>query len=117
MTVSADKTNTYPLKNVKINDALKDITDIRYLPYLHYAVGSFQLYQGSKVDESERQNIGQNPHKDQSNPIIYDSDTEKRFDFYIDTLNPGETMTLTYQVEVSGCLLYTSSVSLAVPEW
>ena len=102
VTVSADETNTYPLKNVKINDALKDITDIRYLPYLHYAVGSFQLYQGSKVDESKRQNIGQNPHKDQSNPIIYDSHTEKRFDFYIDTLNPGETMTLTYQVEVSG---------------
>lgn len=102
VTVSADKTNTYPLKNVKINDALKNITDIRYLPYLHYAVGSFQLYQGSKVDESKRQNIGQNPHKDQSNPIIYDSNTEKRFDFYIDTLNPGETMTLTYQVEVSG---------------
>ena len=102
VTVSADKTNTYPLKNVKINDALKNITDIRYLPYLHYAVGSFQLYQGSKVDESKRQNIGQNPHKDQSNPIIYDSHTEKRFDFYIDTLNPGETMTLTYQVEVSG---------------
>ena len=44
VTVSADKTNTYPLKNVKINDALKDITDIRYLPYLHYAVGSFQPY-------------------------------------------------------------------------
>ena len=102
VTVSADKTNTYPLKNVKINDALKNITDIRYLPYLHYAVGSFQLYQGSKVDESKRQNIGQNPHKDQSNPIIYDSNTEKRFDLYIDTLNPGETMTLTYQVEVSG---------------
>ena len=102
VTVSADKTNTYPLKNVKINDALKDITDSRYLPYLHYVDESFQLYQGSKVDESKRQNIGQNPHKDQSNPIIYDSDTEKRFDFYIDTLNPGETMTLTYQVEVSG---------------
>lgn len=102
VTVSADETNTYPLKNVKINDALKDITDIRYLPYLHYAVESFQLYQGSQADESKRQNIGQNPHKDQSNPIIYDSDTEKRFDFYIDTLNPGETMTLIYQVEVSG---------------
>ena len=102
VTVSADETNTYPLKNVKINDALKDITDIRYLPYLHYAVESFQLYQGSQADESKRQNIGQNPHKDQSNPIIYDSHTEKRFDFYIDTLNPGETMTLIYQVEVSG---------------
>ena len=99
VTVQADANNTYPLKNLKINDGLHQKTAPAYLKYLHYVEKSFHLYRGSEVDEAKREELGANPNTGKPNPMIYD-DTTKRFDLYIPVVNPGESWILTYQVRV-----------------
>ena len=119
VTVQADKANTYPLKNLKINDNLKGHTANIYLPYLHYVEGSFCLYQGSKVDESKKVELGANPHPEQSsNPKIYDTaDSEKRFDLYIPVVKAGETWTLTYRLRVEDGIFTVGNQTIEITNY
>ena len=102
VTLHADDTNTYALKNVKINDALQGFTEDKYLPYLTYEVGSFVLKRKTAAGTEEAVTIGANPHGG-TNPAIVDNETtkEKRFDLYIEEMEPGETLILTYRVHVA----------------
>ncbi len=119
VTISADKDNTYTLKNVKINDSLKNGgTQNKYLSSLHYVENSFQLYKGTEITESAEIETGSNPHTGKSNPDIAEtgsgSSIERKFDYYIAELAPGETKTLVYQISVSGDIYGAGNTAIEI---
>lgn len=119
VTISADKDNTYTLKNVKINDSLKNGgTQNKYLSSLHYVENSFQLYEGTEITESAKIETGSNPHTDKRNPDIAEtgsgSSIERKFDYYIAELAPGETRTLVYQISVSGDIYGAGNTAIEI---
>ena len=98
--VKANADNSYVLDNVKIVDALGgSIAAIRQ--YLSYDETSFRLYQ----DGSNGQN-GSSGLKEitaGTTPTITDTDNDGKndsFTYYVGSLAPGESKTLTYTVKV-----------------
>ena len=99
--VQANANNSYVLDNVKIMDALDgSIAAIR--KNLSYVETSFHLYQGG----SNRQNgsSGLKEITEGTKLTITDTDNDQKFNdsftYYVGSLAPGESKTLTYTVKV-----------------
>ena len=119
VTLTADAKNTYILKNVKINDSLKNGgTQNKYLTCLSYVKKSFQLYSGTEIIDSAELPSDANPHTGKSNPDITETDSGntigRQFDYYIAEMAPGETRTLVYQVHVSGNIYAAGNTDIEI---
>lgn len=98
--VQANANNSYVLDNVKIMDALDgSIAAIR--KNLSYDETSFRLYQGGS--NGQNGSSGLTDITAETPPNITDTDNDgknDRFTYYVGSLAPGESKTLTYTVKV-----------------
>ena len=106
--VQANADNSYVLDNVKIMDALDGSIDNRngtsaaIRQYLSYDANSFHLYQGGS--NGQNGSSGLTDITEGTKPNITDTDDDKkfndRFTYYVGSLAPGKSKTLTYTVNV-----------------
>lgn len=106
--VQAYADNSYVLDNVKIMDALDGsidqlngtLADIRQ--YLSYDETSFHLYQGGSNGQNGSSGLTEITAGTTLNITDTDNDGKKndRFTYYVGSLAPGESKTLTYTVKV-----------------
>ena len=99
--VQANANNSYVLDNVKITDALDgSIAAIRQ--YLSYDETSFRLYQGGSNGQNGSSGLTDITAETAPNITDTDNDGKKnvRFTYYVGSLAPGESKTLTYTVKV-----------------
>lgn len=105
--VHADAGNSYTLDNVKIVDALDGSQDQNpTLPkirqYLSYNEGSFHLYRGGSKNQNGSSGLTES--QDGTGPTLLDTDNDGKyndsFTYYVGSLAPGESKTLTYTVNV-----------------
>lgn len=106
--VQAYADNSYVLDNVKIMDALdgsidnQNGTSAAIRQYLSYDANSFQLYRGGS--NGQNGSSGLTDITEGTKPNITDTDNDKkfndRFTYYVGSLAPGESKTLTYTVKV-----------------
>lgn len=102
--VQAYADNSYVLDNVKIVDALDGslqkmngtLAAIRQ--YLSYDETSFHLYQGGS--NGQNGSSGLIEITEGTKRTITDTDSDKKFTYYVGSLAPGESKTLTYTVNV-----------------
>lgn len=105
--VQAYADNSYVLDNVKIMDALDGSIDNRngtltaIRQYLSYDETSFLLYQGGSNGQNGSSGL---EIMEGTTPNITDTDNDgkknDRFTYYVGSLAPGESKTLTYTVKV-----------------
>lgn len=105
--VKANADNSYVLDNVKITDALdgsidnQNGTSAAIRQYLSYDANSFQLYQGGSNGQNGSSGL---EIMEGTTPNITDTDNDgkknDRFTYYVGSLAPGESKTLTYTVKV-----------------
>lgn len=106
--VQAYADNSYVLDNVKIMDALDGSIDNRngtsaaIRQYLSYDANSFHLYQGGS--NGQNGSGGLNEITEGTKLTITDTDNDgkknDRFTYYVGSLAPGKSKTLTYTVNV-----------------
>lgn len=106
--VQANADNSYVLDNVKIMDALDGSIDNRngtsaaIRQYLSYDANSFHLYQGGS--NGQNGSGGLNEITEGTKLTITDTDNDgkknDRFTYYVGSLAPGKSKTLTYTVNV-----------------
>ncbi len=105
--VQANADNSYTLDNVKIVDALdgsqnQNSTLQKIRQYLSYDEGSFHLYQGGSKNQNG--SSGLTERRDGTGPTFLDTDDDGKyndsFTYYVGSLAPGESKTLTYTVNV-----------------
>lgn len=106
--VQANANNSYVLDNVKIMDALDGSIDhlngtlAAIRQYLSYDANSFHLYQGGS--NGQNGSSGLTDITEGTKPNITDTDDDKkfndRFTYYVGSLAPGKSKTLTYTVNV-----------------
>lgn len=106
--VQANADNSYVLDNVKIMDALDGSIDNRngtsaaIRQYLSYDANSFHLYQGGS--NGQNGSSGLTDITEGTKPTITDTDNDgkknDRFTYYVGSLAPGKSKTLTYTVNV-----------------
>ena len=105
--VHADAGNSYTLDNVKIVDALDGSQDQNStLPkirqYLSYDERSFHLYRGGSKNQNGSSGLTES--QDGTGPTLLDTDNDGKyndsFTYYVGSLAPGESKTLTYTVNV-----------------
>ncbi|MGN0518797.1 MAG: hypothetical protein ACI4II_08770, partial [Acutalibacteraceae bacterium] len=111
--VTADSNNSYVLDNVKIVDALdRSVNSQNYTrdalrPYLNYIEDSFELYNGNGTAECPGS----------SGPIFTDTNGDGKnndsFTYYVGSLAPGESRTLTYKLNVDPGI-YIASYDLSI---
>ena len=105
--VQANADNSYVLDNVKIMDALDGSIDNRngtsaaIRQYLSYDANSFHLYQGGSNGQNGSSGL---EIMEGTAPNITDTDNDgkknDRFTYYVGSLAPGKSKTLTYTVNV-----------------
>ena len=106
--VQAYADNSYVLDNVKIMDALDGSIDNRNVTladirqYLSYDETSFRLYQGGSKGQNGSSGLTDITAETAPNITDTDNDGKKndRFTYYVGSLAPGESKTLTYTVNV-----------------
>lgn len=106
--VQANANNSYVLDNVKIVDALDGSIDNRngtlaaIRQYLSYDETSFRLYQGGS--NGQNGSSGLTDITEGTKLTITDTDNDRKkndkFTYYVGSLAPGESKTLTYTVNV-----------------
>ena len=106
--VKANADNSYVLDNVKITDALdgsidnQNSTSAAIRQYLSYDANSFHLYQGGS--NGQNGSSGLNEIAEGTSLTITDTDNDNKFNdsftYYVGSLAPGESKTLTYTVNV-----------------
>lgn len=106
--VQANAQNSYVLDNVKIVDALDGSvlggtpTPVEIRKYLSYDESSFHLYQGGSKNQNG--NNGLTEINDETGLTLSDADNDRKyndsFTYYVGSLAPGESKTLTYTVNV-----------------
>lgn len=106
--VQAYADNSYVLDNVKIMDALdgsiekRNGTSAAIRQYLSYDANSFHLYQGGS--NGQNGSGGLIEITEGTKPTITDTDKDNKFNdsftYYVGSLAPGESKTLTYTVNV-----------------
>lgn len=106
--VQAYAGNSYTLDNVKIVDALdgsiesKNPTQTAIRQYLSYDANSFRLYKGGS--NGQKGSSGLTEIQNGSGPTFADTDSDNKyndsFTYYVGSLAPGESKTLTYTVNV-----------------
>lgn len=106
--VKAIENNSYTLDNVKIVDALdgsiesKNPTQTAIRQYLSYDANSFRLYKGGS--NGQKGSSGLTEIQNGSGPTFADTDSDNKyndsFTYYVGSLAPGESKTLTYTVNV-----------------
>ena len=105
--VQANADNSYTLDNVKIVDALdgsqnQNSTLQKIRQYLSYDGGSFHLYQGGSRNQNGSSGLMES--QDGTGPTFLDTDNDGKnndsFTYYVGSLAPGESKTLTYTVNV-----------------
>ena len=106
--VKANADNSYVLDNVKIMDALDGSIENRYSTsaairqYLSYDANSFHLYQGGS--NGQNGSSGLIEITEGTKLTITDTDNDNKFNdsftYYVGSLAPGESKTLTYTVNV-----------------
>lgn len=106
--VQANANNSYVLDNVKIVDALDGSIDhlngtlAAIRQYLSYDANSFHLYQGGSYGQNG--SGGLNEITEGTKLTITDTDNDGRkndsFTYYVGSLAPGKSKTLTYTVNV-----------------
>lgn len=106
--VKANADNSYVLDNVKIMDALDGSIDNRISTsaairkYLSYDETSFHLYQGGS--NGQNGSSGLIEITEGTKLTITDTDNDNKFNdsftYYVGSLDPGESKTLTYTVNV-----------------
>lgn len=106
--VKANADNSYVLDNVKIMDALDGSIENRYSTsaairqYLSYDETSFHLYQGGS--NGQNGSSGLIEITEGTKLTITDTDNDNKFNdsftYYVGSLAPGESKTLTYTVNV-----------------
>ena len=107
--VKANADNSYVLDNVKIMDALDGSIENRYSTlaairqYLSYDANSFHLYQGGSYGQNGSTGLG-DEITEGTNLNITDTDNDGKkndsFTYYVGSLAPGKSKTLTYTVNV-----------------
>lgn len=106
--VQAYANNSYVLDNVKIMDALDGSIDqlngtlAAIRQYLSYDETSFQLYQGGSNGQNGSSGLKEITEGTKLTITDTDNDGKKndRFTYYVGSLAPGESKTLTYTVNV-----------------
>lgn len=106
--VQAYADNSYVLDNVKIMDALDGSIDNRngtlaaIRQYLSYDETSFRLYQGGSNGQNGSSGLTDITAETAPNITDTDNDGKKndRFTYYVGSLAPGKSKTLTYTVNV-----------------
>lgn len=106
--VQANADNSYVLDNVKIMDALDGSIDNRngtlaaIRQYLSYDANSFHLYQGGSNGQNGSSGLTEITAGTTLNITDTDNDGKKndKFTYYVGSLAPGESKTLTYTVNV-----------------
>lgn len=106
--VQAYADNSYVLDNVKIMDALDGSIENRYSTsaairqYLSYDANSFHLYQGGSNGQNGSSGLSEIKEGTKLNITDTDNDGKKNdsFTYYVGSLAPGESKTLTYTVNV-----------------
>ena len=106
--VQANANNSYVLDNVKIMDALDGSIENRYSTsaairqYLSYDANSFHLYQGGSNGQNGSGGLTEITAGTTLNITDTDNDGKKNdsFTYYVGSLAPGESKTLTYTVNV-----------------
>lgn len=106
--VQAYADNSYVLDNVKIMDALDGSIDqlngtlAAIRQYLSYDETSFQLYQGGSNGQNGSSGLKEITEGTKLTITDTDNDGKKndRFNYYVGSLAPGESKTLTYTVKV-----------------
>lgn len=106
--VKANADNSYVLDNVKIMDALDGSIDNRngtlaaIRQYLSYDETSFHLYQGGSNGQNGSSGLSEITEGTKLTITDRDNDGKKndRFTYYVGSLAPGESKTLTYTVNV-----------------
>lgn len=106
--VQAYADNSYVLDNVKIMDALDGSIDNRISTsaairqYLSYDANSFHLYQGGSYRQNGSSGLSEITEGTKLTITDTDSDTKfnDSFTYYVGSLAPGESKTLTYTVKV-----------------
>lgn len=107
--MKANADNSYVLDNVKIMDALDGSIENRYSTsaairqYLSYDANSFHLYQGGSNGQNGSTGLG-DEITEGTKLTITDTDNDGKkndsFTYYVGSLAPGESKTLTYTVNV-----------------
>lgn len=106
--VKANADNSYVLDNVKIMDALdgsienQNGTLAAIRQYLSYDANSFHLYQGGSNGQNGSSGLTEITAGTTLNITDTDNDGKKNdsFTYYVGSLTPGESKTLTYTVNV-----------------
>lgn len=106
--VQANADNSYVLDNVKIMDALDGSIDqlngtsAAIRQYLSYDANSFRLYQGGSKGQNGSSGLTDITAGTAPNITDTDNDGRKndRFTYYVGSLAPGKSKTLTYTVNV-----------------
>lgn len=106
--VQANANNSYVLDNVKIMDALDGSIDNRngtlaaIRQYLSYDETSFHLYQGGSNGQNGSSGLSEITEGTKLTITDRDNDGKKndRFTYYVGSLAPGKSKTLTYTVNV-----------------
>ena len=106
--VQANAQNSYALDNVKIMDALDGSIDNRNVTladirqYLSYDETSFHLYKGGSYRQNGSSGLTEITAETTLNITDTDNDGKKNdsFTYYVGSLAPGESKTLTYTVKV-----------------
>lgn len=106
--VQAYADNSYVLDNVKIMDALDGSIDNRngtlaaIRQYLSYDANSFHLYQGGSNGQNGSSGLSGITEGTKLTITDTDNDDKKndKFTYYVGSLAPGESKTLTYTVKV-----------------
>ena len=106
--VQAYADNSYVLDNVKIMDALDGSIDqlngtlAAIRQYLSYDANSFHLYQGGSYRQNGSSGLKEITEGTELTITDTDNDGKKndRFTYYVGSLAPGESKTLTYTVKV-----------------
>lgn len=107
--VQAYADNSYVLDNVKIMDALDGSIDSRISTsaairqYLSYDATSFHLYQGGSNGQNGSSGLSEITEGTKLNITDTNNDGKKNdsFTYYVGSLAPGESKTLTYTVNVA----------------
>ena len=107
--VKADENNSYTVDKVEIVDSLQDgsfgnYTDINYLSYLCYDETSFKLYNGGKKNQNGTDGLTHSGSITPTMTYTYNKNNNKDeksgFICYVESLAPGESKTITYDIKV-----------------
>jgi LPXTG-motif cell wall-anchored protein len=109
--------NSYNWDNIKLQDGLKldsnpnNWTNSEYLPYISFVEDSFHLYKFTDAQKNNATNVSSLEELSMDNANLTFDESTKSFSIHVGDIEPGNGVTVSYQLKISPQLFTLSSMS------